>query len=433
MKATNNKKRISLLLAAAMLISIFAGIFATTSKPTFTDVQTSHWAYDAIEDMADRGVVAGVGDGKFGPNAFVTTAQFSVMLARLFYNDEMSEMPANEAWFRNAITLLASKGVLDNTTAALKDYDANSVSVPMTRYDMAQTMYGLLKAEGVTMPSADELLATTQQIADFNTIPAQYTDAVKNMYYLGCLAGVDAAGNFKGEDTMNRAQACVVLARLDKTVADRGTGEVPVKPSDPAEQEPPTETTDPGTTSTELGQKLPSGATAAAGVASGIGKKDDYPTYGNSDVVSNNGYYTGATDVDIGTATLQYGFLELVNEARAAEGHTPLSWVPSDAAEEHTLQRCYELVSNFSHDRPKGKFANEVCNKGAFSVQRAFTSLMNSPAHKRSLMKDNYSYMSAAKAVGGGSSYWIICLWNGDFELVERWASNNYDYSAYNN
>ena len=427
MKTTSNKKRISLLLAAAMLISIFAGIFATTSKPTFPDVPTSHWAYDAIEDMADRGVVAGVGDGKFGPNAFVTTAQFSVMLARLFYNDEMSEMPANEAWFRNAITLLASKGVLDNTTAALKDYDANSVSVPMTRYDMAQTMYGLLKAEGVTMPSADELLATTQQIADFNTIPAQYTDAVKNMYYLGCLAGVDAAGNFKGEDTMNRAQACVVLARLDKTVADRGTGEVPVKPSDPAEQEPPTETTDPGTTSTELGQKLPSGATAAAGVASGIGKKDDYPTYGNSDVVSNNGYYTGATDVDIGTARLQYRALEYVNEVRVAEGHTPLSWVPSDAAEEYTLQRCYELVSDYSHNRPKGSFSGEVIAKGQISIYSAVNDWMNSPGHKRTLMSDTQSYMSAAKA----GSCWIICTWSDNgIDVVERWSVENYDRSS---
>lgn len=429
MKTMNNKKRISLLLAAAMLISIFAGIFATTSKPTFSDVPANHWAYEAIEDMADRGVVAGVGDGKFGPNAFVTTAQFSVMLARLFYNDEMSEMPADEAWFRNAITLLASKGILEDTTAALKNYDANSVSVPMSRYDMAQTMYGLLKAEGVTMPGADELLATTQRIADFNTIPAQYTDAVKNMYHLGCLAGVDAAGNFKGENTMNRAQACVVLARLDKTIADRGTGEETVKPSVPTEQEHPVETTDPETSNTELGQKLPSGATAAAGVASGIGKKDDYPTYGNSDVVSNNGYYTGATDVDIGMARLQYRALEYVNEVRVAEGHEPLSWVPSDAAEEHTLQRCNELVSDFSHERLKGKFAGEVIAKGQISIYSAVNDWMNSPGHKETLMKDSSKYMSAAHA----GDCWIICLWNGDFELVERWSSNNYDYSAYNN
>ena len=226
---------------------------------------------------------------------------------------------------------------------------------------------------------------------------------------------------------MNRAQACVVLARLEKTVADLGTGEVPVKPSDPVEQEPPTETADPGTTSTELGQKLPSGATAAAGVASGIGKKDDYPTYGNSDIVSNNGYYTGATDVDVGTARLQYRALEYVNEVRVTEGHAPLSWVPSDAAEEHTLQRCYELVSDFSHERLKGKFAGEVIAKGQISIYSAVNDWMNSPGHKETLMEDSVNYMSAARA----GSCWIICTWNGDFELVERWSSNNYDYSAY--
>ena len=198
------------ILSAALALCLCLGLAvpALAAGPTFTDVPASHWAYDAIEDMSSRGVVAGFGNGRFGPGVNVTTAQFSVMLARLFYNDEMSEMPADEAWFRNAITLLAGKGVLDNTSAAVKNYDANSVSAPMNRYDMAQTMYGLLKAEGVTMPSDSELQATAQRIADFNTIPAQYTDAVKNMYDLGCLAGVDAAGNFTGENTMNRAHDC---------------------------------------------------------------------------------------------------------------------------------------------------------------------------------------------------------------------------------
>lgn len=58
MKATNNKKRISLLLAAAMLISIFAGIFATTSKPTFPDVPTSHWAYASVNRASENGWIA---------------------------------------------------------------------------------------------------------------------------------------------------------------------------------------------------------------------------------------------------------------------------------------------------------------------------------------------------------------------------------------
>ena len=418
------KNRI-LSVALALCLCLGLAVPAWAAGPTFTDVPASHWAYDAIEDMSSRGVVAGFGNGRFGPGVNVTTAQFSVMLARLFYNDEMSEMPADEAWFRNAITLLAGKGVLDNTSAALKNYDANSVSAPMNRYDMAQTMYGLLKAEGVPMPSADELLATTQRIADFNTIPAQYTDAVKNMYHLGCLAGVDAAGNFKGENTMNRAQACVVLARLEKTIADCEAGEAPVKPSDPAEQEPPTETADPGTTSTELGQKLPSGATAAAGVKSSIGKDDAYPTYGPSDVVSSNGYYSGATDVDIGDAVLVYELLDMVNAARAEEGSPALKWTTFDQAEEYTLLRAHELASNFSHDRPNGSYniLGEVCTKGPTSSVVAYNNWMNSPAHKEILMDPGHEYMIAAKS----GNRWIICLGiDADDLTLNAYALGNY-------
>ena len=118
------------ILSAALALCLCLGLAvpAWAAGPTFTDVPASHWAYDSIEDMSSRGVVAGFGNGRFGPGVNVTTAQFSVMLARLFYNDEMSEMPADEAWFRNAITLLAGKGVLDDphpvkrTTKKYKDF-----------------------------------------------------------------------------------------------------------------------------------------------------------------------------------------------------------------------------------------------------------------------------------------------------------------------
>ena len=48
------KKQISLLLAAVMLISIFAGIFATPSKPTFSDVPADHWAYEFVRRLPRR-------------------------------------------------------------------------------------------------------------------------------------------------------------------------------------------------------------------------------------------------------------------------------------------------------------------------------------------------------------------------------------------
>ena len=218
-----------------------------------------------------------------------------------------------------------------------------------------------------------------------------------------------------------------MLCNLADYVSGHG-GQVSTKPTDPGET---TEPTDPGASESGLGQKLSSGATAAAGVLDSIEKDDAYPTYGNSDVVSNNGYFTGATNAEIGNASLQYALLDLVNEARAAEGHEPLTWVSSDAAEEFTLIRANELVSNYSHERPEGSFSGEVCAKGYAAVPQAFNGWMNSPAHKRALMSDTCSYMSAARAGGNGSSYWVICLWSDNgVSLVERWSSNNYDYTS---
>lgn len=416
MKATNNKKRISLLLAAAMLISIFAGIFATTSKPTFPDVPTSHWAYASVNRASENGWIAGYSNGKFGPADNVTYDQFALMLGRSvdpYLISAYGGDPSMVEWYVPCMAVMRGDSSYCVGTPII-DSDIHEIAnEPVNRYNMAQILFNIMTIYD-KVPSYDAA-AVQAGIADWKSIPDNYKDALMAMVSAGIISGVDDKGTFNGSALMNRGQAAAVLCRMYDVFSGTGT----TTPATPDESD--------TSTSTELGQKLSSGATAAAGVASGIGKKDDYPTYGNSDVVSNNGYYTGATDVDIGTATLQYGFLELVNDARAAEGHTPLSWVPSDAAEEHTLQRCYELVSDFSHDRPEGSFANEVCNKGAFSVQRAFNSLMNSPAHKKSLMKDNYSYMSAANAVGGGSSYWIICLWSGDFERVERFSTSNYD------
>ena len=60
---------------------------------------------------------------------------------------------------------------------------------------------------------------------------------------------------------MNRGQAAAVLCRMYDVFSGTGT----TTPATPDESDTPT--------STELGQKLSSGATAAAGVASGIGKR----------------------------------------------------------------------------------------------------------------------------------------------------------------
>lgn len=50
-------------------------------RPVFRDI-AGHWAETDIRTLVDLGVVAGYGDGKFGPEDKVTRAQFAVMLMR---------------------------------------------------------------------------------------------------------------------------------------------------------------------------------------------------------------------------------------------------------------------------------------------------------------------------------------------------------------
>jgi S-layer homology domain len=77
------KKKIGILvlLAVMMFVSIMPAAMATHTQ-TFRDVSEDHWAAEAINEMARRGIISGYGDGTFRPNDPVTRAEFAkIMIA----------------------------------------------------------------------------------------------------------------------------------------------------------------------------------------------------------------------------------------------------------------------------------------------------------------------------------------------------------------
>lgn len=441
MKTLNNKKRISMLLIAAMLISIVAGIFASNGKPTFTDVPSSHWSYSYVERAAENGWVNGIGNNKFAPNDTLTFSQFYTMIVPVFVPNELAayQAPSGSPWWQpymsvgaeylrsHAITLdtmyVGPADMRPDPDETLQKSVNQHANEPISRSDAISIMWRVLEKNGLDkkVPGVEEAKEKVESIN--GVLPLLDETSVPICYAAGLVTG-NERGELNLQSSLTRAEGCVMLCNLVDYVTKNG-GNATTKPQEPGTDKP--ETPDPSNPSgTGLGQKLSSGATAAAGVLSSIGKDDAYPTYGNSDVVSPNGYFTGATDVDIGNAKLQYEFLDLVNEVRVAEGHEPLTWVSSDAAEEHTLQRCNELVTAFTHERPKGKFANETIARGQASVNVVFNDWMNSPIHKDILMSDSCKYLSAART----GNCWIICVWR-DFAKAEKYSIDNYDYSSY--
>jgi mono/diheme cytochrome c family protein len=71
-----------LILAPMLLVVGGSAVAYAADALPFTDI-SGHWAEQAIENLAARGIIAGHADGTFGPDEVVTRAQVATFLDRL--------------------------------------------------------------------------------------------------------------------------------------------------------------------------------------------------------------------------------------------------------------------------------------------------------------------------------------------------------------
>lgn len=411
------KKFTSLVLALALSLGLSAPALA--ASPSFSDVPADHWAYDYVEAAASRGWISGNGNGIYSPDRSVTYAEFCTMLARAFYAEEAEAVTTTTGhWWESYWSVLNDRYIIMrivvNPSVIYKDeMDEETVAAmgqPIDRNNMALMIYNLLRDKDVERPTFTDNDAS-DIIPDWDEIPYQFQIPARTCYALKILSG-GGGGRFNGTSPMTRAQAATVLCNLHRAITgeDLGGGQTggPEAPEQP---------TSPG--------KDANGYTLASGVRTSIGKSNSYKTKGYTDTANANGYFTNA-DVDLGDAQLVYELLDLVNEARRAEGLNALQWATSDAMEEYTLLRAVEIVDKFEHVRPDKKFAytEEVIymHTAGGSPQSAFNGWMNSPGHRATLMRETIDRMCAARC----GNYWIITVSADNTEAMNRAANSNY-------
>jgi len=83
-------KAIAVLCAAAFMFATVAPAFA---QP-FADVPTNHWAYDAIAELAAKGLIEGYPDGTFKGDRAMTRYEMAMVVARLLARIESIQIPA---------------------------------------------------------------------------------------------------------------------------------------------------------------------------------------------------------------------------------------------------------------------------------------------------------------------------------------------------
>jgi hypothetical protein len=91
------------------------------ARPAFTDVAPSGVAWDAITQLAARGIIKGYGDGRFGPGAPVLRAQMAALIVRALGWDgstpggpaPFADLGGVDAELQRAIAILAQRGIIN--------------------------------------------------------------------------------------------------------------------------------------------------------------------------------------------------------------------------------------------------------------------------------------------------------------------------------
>ena len=214
------KKKLSLLLACVLCLGLMPCAYADNNP--FNDVAPGFWAYDAIMETYNDGVMMGTGTDEngnkvFSPSGKLNMNQFFTVLTRAFYNEEVLNCPVAGAW-PNQNFAVAQEHNLFNGIASWRG------DTEVTREVMAQMMYNVMVDKEIVLPNDSEIQMTISKIPDFATVDSSYGTAVAVCYYWELLAGVDAQGTFAPKGVLNRAQTAVIYTRLKKAVNVLSTG-----------------------------------------------------------------------------------------------------------------------------------------------------------------------------------------------------------------
>lgn len=222
------KRLLSLALAATMAMGFTVPAMAYTT-PDFSDVPSNHWAYAAIMEMADAGVIKGMGNGLFAPEDKLTAEMFVVLVGRVVLPDVKAE---GSDWSGPYVAEAKNKGLLTGTNVN----DA-TLKGEISRYDMA-----VILSKSVDLLKLEVTKADSSKVTDYGEVPIKYADAVLTVYGSGLIRG-DQNGNFNGQNSMNRQEAATVMSRLTALAPSSTTPGGSI--TDPGETPPPSTTTEP--------------------------------------------------------------------------------------------------------------------------------------------------------------------------------------------
>ena len=175
------------------------------STNIFSDLGGVEWAKEAILSLYSKGIVSGVGEGKFLPDNNVTREEFVKLVVEAFefessLNENFFTDVEPEAWYAGYINTAVNYGIVKGVD------DTNfGVGQQITRQDMVTILYRAMEVMGLNLTASDDIL-----FADAEKIAPYALEAVRLMAGNGIVNGI-SENEFSPDTFATRAQSAKII------------------------------------------------------------------------------------------------------------------------------------------------------------------------------------------------------------------------------
>jgi len=180
------------------------------ARTVFSDVPEDAWYAGALAEAVERGLISGVGDGRFAPDEPVTRGAFAVMLSRLHRHGEGHAVVEGadgfadvlaDSWYGSAVRWAASEGLVNGMEDGLFYPDR-----PVTREQLITMLYRLISRD----EGAAQGHAPIDRFADAGTVAPYAAEAMQWAVGNGILTG-NPDGTLTPAAPATRAQTVTLL------------------------------------------------------------------------------------------------------------------------------------------------------------------------------------------------------------------------------
>ncbi len=185
-------------------------LYAKWTKPfSFTDVKEDDWFYESVWETYMAGLMNGVTDTTFAPNADLTRAMFVTILYRMEKEPaitgdmEFTDIPSGE-YYEKPVLWAKTNGIVSGVSQNLF-----APQEPLTREQMVAIIYRYAKFKGIDTTKKGDVPVYT----DFEAISPYATEAVQWAGAEGIVLG-NADGSFAPQNVARRAETATIFVRV---------------------------------------------------------------------------------------------------------------------------------------------------------------------------------------------------------------------------